>query len=416
VTLPPAAVPFSEATQAWSRVAAQSFGGPAGQIAIIHRIIVDEKRWVTEEAQQLATYLGWRLHGTKGGLVAGLLFILPGFLTMLVLSILYAVWRDVTLVSALLFGLKPAVLIIVLEALVRLRRRAAGGTIGLLIGAFAFISIFALRLPFPLVVLGAALAGSVVYRTPASPPALPTIRIDPGPAARTVVTWLVVWLLPVAFLVALLGRSHVLVREALFFSKAAVITFGGAYAVLVYLAQQAVDVYHWVTPREMLDGLGLAETTPGPLIMVVQFVAFLGAYRRPHGLDPISAGILGSLVTVWVTFAPSFLFVFAGAPWMESLRGNQIINAALRGVMAAVVGVILNLAVWFAIHTFFASVDERAWGPVHLPIPRLTTLDPAAVVIAGLAALALFRFKAGMIPVLLGGALLGALVRLAGFP
>jgi len=424
-------VPFREALRTWGRIAVHSFGGPAGQIAVIHRVVVDEKRWLSEErflhalsycmllpgpeAQQLVTYVGWLLHGTRGGLAAGLLFVLPGFLTILVLSIVYAVWHQVEWVTALFFGLKPAVLAIVLEAVLRLRRRATPGLRGTLFAGLSFVAIFAFAVPFPFIVAGAALLGLVLRPYLATEPRAtrdaPPPRPATGPVLRTAVTWLMIWLVPLVVVVLVQGPDGVLARQAVFFSKVAVVTFGGAYAVLAYVAQQAVAVYGWLGPREMLDGLGLAETTPGPLIMVVQFVAFLGAYRHPGALDPVAAGIAGSVVTTWATFAPCFLFIFVGAPYVEYLRAQCRLEAALKGITAAVAGVALNLAVWFAIHTLFVRVDTWKAGPLHLAVPAWGTVDPAAVVIAAGAMLAVFRFRVGMLWVLGGAAVAGVLWR-----
>ena len=409
-----------------------SFGGPAAQIAVIHRVAVDEKRWLDEsafvralsfcmllpgpEAQQLATYVGWKLHGLRGGLTAGLLFVLPGFVAMLVLSILYVSAADVAIVAALFFGLKPAVLPVVLEAVFRLKRRAAGGALGTAIAAAAFVAIFAFGVPFPVIIVGAGIVGLLAARgTDALAP--PSTAIPRGEVIRTVrtaIVWLLIWLVPVAVLLVALGPEHVFTRQAAFFSRVAVVTFGGAYAVLAYVAQRAVDVFGWLTPGEMLDGLGLAETTPGPLIMVVQFVAFLGAYRSAGAMDPIVAGVIGSVVTVWVTFAPSFLFILVGAPWIERLTSNRKLAAALAGVTAAVVGVVLNLGIWFAIHTLFTRVDDRPLGTASLPVPDLATFSPVVAGIAVLAAIALFRFRIGMLWVLAGGAALGVVARVTG--
>jgi chromate transporter len=409
-----------------------SFGGPAAQIAVIHRIAVDEKRWLDEsafvralsvcmllpgpEAQQLATYVGWKLHGLRGGLAAGLLFVLPGFLAMLALSVLYVKAASVAFVAALFLGLKPAVLPVVLEAVVRLKRRAAGGALGTAIAAAAFVSIFAFGVPFPVIVAGAALTGFLAQRRSATVAhAMPaTSRADVAHTVRVGAAWLLIWLGPVVALLVALGGDHILSRQAVFFSRVAVVNFGGAYAVLAYVAQQAVEVFTWLSPTEMLDGLGLAETTPGPLIMVVQFVAFLGAFRNPAGMDPMVAGVIGSAVTVWVTFAPSFLFILVGAPWVERLTGNQRLAAALAGVTAAVVGVVLNLGVWFAIHTLFGQVDARSFGPMTIPVPVASTFSPVVAAIAVAAGVALFRFRTGMLWVLAGGAALGVVVRMLG--
>ena len=426
------AIPFAELVRAFARVAALSFGGPAAQIAVIHRIAVEEKRWLDEsafvralsfcmllpgpEAQQLATYIGWRLHGQRGALTAGLLFVLPGFIAMLALSILYVTAADVSFVEALFFGLKPAVLPVVLEAVFRLKRRAAGGALGTAIAAAAFVAIFAFGVPFPLIVVGAGLIGLLAHRdsTIATPTSSRATGADVLHTVRTAIVWLLIWLVPVAALLIALGPDHVLSRQAAFFSRVAVVTFGGAYAVLAYVAQRAVDVFGWLTPGEMLDGLGLAETTPGPLIMVVQFVAFLGAYRNAGGMDPMVAGVAGSVVTVWVTFAPSFLFILVGAPWIERLTSNQRLSAALAGVTAAVVGVVLNLGVWFAVHTLFGQVADRSFGPVTIPVPDLATFSPVGAAIAVAAAIALFRFRVGMLWVLAGGAVSGLVANALG--
>ena len=425
-------VPFPEAVNAWVRVAASSFGGPAAQISIIHRVAVEEKRWIDEpqflralsfcmllpgpEAQQLATYLGWKLHGLRGGLTAGLLFILPGFVAMLGLSMLYVSASDVAVVAALFFGLKPAVLPVVLEAVFRLKRRAAKGALGTTIAASAFIAIFAFKVPFPIIVVVAGLAGVLADRGARSIPkvsgAFP--RSEVVHSIRNAMIWILIWLVPVLALLLALGPDHVLTRQATFFSRVAVVTFGGAYAVLAYVAQRAVDVFAWLTPGEMLDGLGLAETTPGPLIMVVQFVGFLGAFRNPGTMEPVTAGILGSLVTVWVTFAPSFMFILVGAPWVERLTSNRKLAAALSGITAAVVGVILNLAVWFAVHTLFTRVTDTTFGPVTVPLPDPATFSPVVAAIAVLATIALFRFHIGMLWVLAGGAALGVVARVTG--
>jgi chromate transporter len=442
------AVAFGDAVRVWVRVAASSFGGPAGQIAVLHRLVVEEKRWIGErrflhalnfvmllpgpEAQQLATYLGWLLHGVRGGLVAGGLFVLPGFLTILALSIVYAVYGDVRFVEALFYGLKPAVVVIVVEALLRIGRRALPRRAMGVLAALAFVAIFFLEVPFPLIVLIAAAAGWVVGRwrplaleesggksnevpSEAAPEA-EGWRVVPSwqGALRTATLWLTVWWVPVIALVLVAGTSSVLVTQAVFFSKVAVVTFGGAYSVLAYVAQQAVDTYGWVQASEMLDGLGMAETTPGPLIQVVQFVGFLGAYRNPGGLDPLVAGVLASVVTTWVVFVPCFMFVFVGAPWVEHLRGNTSLRTALSGVAAAVVGVILNLAVWFALHVLFGEVSEMHAAGVRVLIPRPSTLDWGAVAIVAGAALTMFRLKVGMLPTLAGAAAAGVLLHVLG--
>ena len=435
-------VSFAEATRVWCRVAALSFGGPAGQIAVMHRILVEEKRWIDEarflhalnycmllpgpEAQQLATYIGWLLHGVRGGLTAGLLFVLPGAVAILGLSVIYGVYHDVTAVQAIFFGLKAAVLAVVVEAVFRIGKKALKNRVMLAIAALAFVLIFFFEAPFPLIVLGAGMVGLLGGRV--RPDLFHVIRghatadgshavTDALAAQRqptlaralgVLAVWLPIWFGPIALLWLTLGRDHTLTREAVFFSQAAVVTFGGAYSVLAYIAQQAVEVYGWLQPGEMLDGLGMAETTPGPLIMVTQFVGFMGAYRHPEPFSPLLAGVLGSLVTTWVTFAPCFLWIFLGAPYVERLRGNVLLSSALSAITAAVVGVILNLAVWFAVHVVFRTVTERHLGPVRLLVADLRTIDVAALLIGIGAFYALFRLKWGMLPVLGVAAAVGA--------
>ncbi len=439
-------VSFGDAVKVWVRVAALSFGGPAGQIAVMHRILVEEKRWVSEarflhalnycmllpgpEAQQLATYIGWLLHGTRGGLVAGSLFVLPGFVSILALSILYAGFHDLTLVQGVFFGVKAAVLAVVVAALIRIGQRALRSPPMYAVAAAAFVAIFFLDVAFPLIIAGAALAGFFGGRiaprhfaVEAHAPGTEDEAVGAGDGsaggsratptllrgARVSAVWLTLWLAPVAMLAATLGFGHVFTQVAVFFSKLAVVTFGGAYAVLAYMAQEAVQNYGWLAPGEMLDGLGMAETTPGPLIQVVQFVAFMGAFRNPGALDPFTAGALASVVATWVTFAPCFLWIFLGAPYVESLRGNKSLTATLSAITAAVVGVILNLAVWFALHVMFAEIDEvRVWG-LRLQVPVAGTLNAASAVLVIAAFVAMLRFKVGMIPVIAGSALLGAL-------
>lgn len=447
-------IPFAEAVRVWARVAALSFGGPAGQIAVMHRILVEEKRWVGErrflhalnycmllpgpEAQQLAVYIGWLLHRTKGGVVAGTLFVLPGFLAIMASSVAYALFGRVGAVQALFFGLKAAVLAIVLEAALRIGRRALRGRAMVAIAALAFVAIFLFRLPFPLIVLMAGLVGFVGGRLghpaflvggghggpggEAVADAATALGEQLPPHARPGLAWslkvagacLALWLVPVALVLLLLGPQHVLGQIALFFSKLAVVTFGGAYAVLAYVAQAAVEAHGWLEPGEMLDGLGMAETTPGPLIMVTQFVGFMAAFRDPGPLPPLLAGALGGVLTTWVTFVPCFLWIFAGAPFIEGLRGNRALSAALAAITAAVVGVILNLAVWFALHTLFAELAGfRAFG-LALEIPVPASARPWAFLLTGAALLAVFRYRLGMIPTLLACSAAGLLLHLAG--
>lgn len=442
-------VTFREALLVWLRIGLLSFGGPAGQIALMHRILVEEKRWIGEErflhalnycmllpgpeAQQLATYIGWLLHKIRGGLVAGILFVLPGALVILALSILYAVFQELPLVQALFFGVKAAVLAVVIEAVFRIGRRALKTTPMYAVAVLAFVGIFFLELPFPLIVCVAALLGFVGHRfhpTAFKPvahhaagaheqsvPALDALlnaglldHVKPS-AARAlliVLSCLVLWFGPLLAIAGLLGPQSVYFAEGLFFSKMAVVTFGGAYAVLAYVAQQAVEFYAWLSPGEMLDGLGMAETTPGPLILVLQFVGFLAAFRNPGALDPVMAGVMGALLTIWVTFVPCFLWIFLGAPYVEALRGRQGLNAALSAITAAVVGVVLNLAIWFAVHVAFADVAERHIAGVRLLVPVWSTVNTPAVVLACGAFIALFGFRQGMLRILGACALLGA--------
>jgi len=445
-------VSLQEAFRVWLRVALLSFGGPAGQIAVMHRILVDEKRWISEsrflhalnycmllpgpEAQQLATYVGWLMHRTLGGIMAGGLFIVPGIVAIMALSYIYAAYGNVPLVVALFFGLKAAVLAIVLEAVVRVGRRALKNNAMLALAAAAFIGIFFLSIPFPIIIFGAALIGFVGARSglavfqigsshdsskqEASAESLlgdelpaharPTV----ARALRVSAIWLALWLIPVILLLLILGNADVFSQIAVFFSKMAVVTFGGAYAVLAYVAQQAVENYAWLKPGEMLDGLGMAETTPGPLIMVLQFVGFMAAFRDPGTLPPMLAGTLGGLLATWVTFIPSFLWIFLGAPFIESLRGNKALSGALSAITAAVVGVILNLAVWFAIHTVFREVEPVRLFPLSFDAPRLSSVNLWALVLSVAAIIAIFRLKVGMIPTLIGCCSAGLLLYIAG--
>jgi chromate transporter len=449
------AVPFGAAVRTWCRVAALSFGGPAGQIAVMHRILVDEKRWISEErflhalnycmllpgpeAQQLATYVGWLLHGARGGLVAGVLFVLPGFLSILVLSVLYVSFQQTQLVQALFFGLKPAVLAIVLEAVWRIGRRVLkqGASWGVAAGSFA--AAFALNVPFPILISAAGLIGLAggwlapawfcppghagqgraagahgPQRAPAESERHSAARRSVQPTLRRslalILLFALIWFGPLAALGTVLGWTSIWVQQGVFFSKAAVVTFGGAYAVLTYLAQQAVERYGWLKPGEMLDGLGMAETTPGPLIQVVQFVGFMGAYRNPGSLHPLAAGILASVVTTWVTYVPCFLWVFLGAPYVERLRGLRLLNTAMSTITAAVAGVVLNLAVWFSLHTLFGRVDTRHWFAMRLLVPVPESLHGSACAVAVLALLLTFWWKRGMGLTLASCAAFGALL------
>jgi chromate transporter len=368
------------------------------------------------EATQLAAYVGWLLHGVRGGVAAGVLFVLPGFLVLLALSIAYYLAADLPAVEGALFGLKAAVLAIVAEALMRVGRRALKSRFDVGIAFVAFVAIAFLSVPFPLIVAAALLAGIVrTARVPleALTVAAPPTSGRPGAEALSVaLTWGAIWFVPLGALAAFFGPAHVFVRLGVFFSEAAVVTFGGAYAVLAYVAQQAVEVYGWLEPGEMITGLGLAETTPGPLILVLVFVGFLAGARGATGFEPLIGGSIGALVTLWVTFVPSFLFIFAGAPLVERLRENRVAASALAAVTAAVVGVIANLALWFGLHVLFAHVDEIRLAPLALPLPDITTFDAAAAAFAAAAALALLRFHIGVVPVLLATAGAGALLPL----
>jgi len=442
---PPPPPSLGEAVRTWARIALLSFGGPAAQIALMHRVLVEEKRWIGErrflhalhfcmllpgpEAQQLTIYLGWLLNGLRGGLLAGILFVLPGYVTLTGLSVLYLTVGRLPLVQATFFGLRAAVLAIVLEAVIRIGRRSLRNRTMLGLAALAFLALFALAVPFPLVVLGAGLLGWLGGRF-GLPPFLPGdgpsgrsprgepgstlgetlpahARTGPGWSARVVAVGLPLWLAPTLLLVTLLGSDHVLTALARLASVLALVTFGGAYAVLAWLARVAVETHGWLTPSEMLDGLALGETTPGPLIMVLLFVAFLAAFREPGGLDPLEAGLLGGTLVTWVTFVPCFVWILAGAPYVERLRADRTLAAALEAIGAAVTGVILHLATWFALHTLFLVVEPVRLGPLVLDLPVLASWNPAACLLTLGALLAVFRFRIGLAPLLLGGAAAG---------
>jgi chromate transporter len=422
-------VPFRAALGTWFAISLQTFGGPAGQIAVMQRTLVDEKRWIGQqrflhalsfctllpgpEAQQLAIYIGWLLNGVRGGLTAGILFVLPGVVALLGLSAIYVSSGSSEAVTALFTGLGAAVLAIVVQAVARLGGRALGhpALVVLAVGAFAALAVFGVG--FPAVIAVAAVVGwalgrwapdsvrgrgHVASRDDGPPPLIPddalhAERPSRRHAIRILAVGVVAWGVPVAVTLALTGRHSVLSEQSLFFSGAALVTFGGAYAVLAYVAQKAVEVYGWLAPGDMVRGLALAETTPGPLIMVVQFVAFVGAYHDPGPLDPWVAAVLAALLTTWVTFVPCFVFIFLGAPYVERLRGNATISAALTGITAAVVGVIANLAVYFALHTLFSATHLWSRGPVRLTVPELDSLRPVPLVIASVAAVLIFRLR-----------------------
>lgn len=419
-----------------------SFGGPAGQIALMHKELVEERRWISEsrflhalnycmllpgpEAQQLATYVGWLLHGTRGGIVAGTLFVLPGFLVICALSAAYALFHESGWLETLFFGLKAAVLAIVIEALVRVARRALKTTFARLLAIFAFLCLFVLSVPFPLVIAAAGVLGFIVARkAPAllSPPVGHAAHVPDkasvigegfadrrrGKAVTLVIVaaGVILWAAPFALVPLLPAGPGAFPAIGIFFSKMAVVTFGGAYAVLAYVAQQAVETYHWLKPGEMLDGLALAETTPGPLVLVLSFVGFLAAFRDAGGLDPVVAGLLGALLTAWVTFVPCFLWIFLGAPHVERLRSHAGLSGALAAISAAVVGVILNLAVWFGLHVIFREVGTVRAGPLSLTLPNPASIDLPAALLTAIAALLLFKLRFGVPATLAACAVLG---------
>ncbi|TVZ63983.1 chromate transporter [Rhizobium mongolense USDA 1844] len=440
-------VPLGEAAKVWARVAALSFGGPAGQIAVMHRIVVDEKRWIGEhrflhalnycmllpgpEAHQLAIYIGWLLNRTIGGLIAGALFVLPGFISILGLSYVYAAYGNVSFIAGLFFGLKAAVLAVVLQAVFRIGSRALKNNVMIGIASAAFIAIFFLHVPFPLIIITAGIVGFLAGRAGS-----PLFEVGGGHKggsgdiledrdsllgedtplhARPNLAWSLrvsgslaaAWLVPVALLLVTVGSGSVFSQVGLFFSQMAVVTFGGAYAVLAYVAQEAVQHFGWLKPGEMLDGLGMAETTPGPLISVVQFVGFMAAYRNPGSLDPMLAATLAAVLTTWVTFIPSFLWIFLGAPFIERLRGDPALTGAMSAITAAVVGVILNLAIWFGVHVLFSDVRTASWGPVSIDVPVPASLIWPSLVLTVFAALAIFHLKLSVIATLAISAAIG---------
>ncbi len=428
---------FRELVRVFARIGCLSFGGPAGQIALMHRELVEERRWVEEEqylhalnfchllpgpeAQQLATWIGWRLHGVKGGLAAGLLFVIPGALIILALSMLYAFAANLDWFAALFLGIKAAVLAIVVQALIRIGGRALNTRFKQYVAVAAFVALFFFNLPFPIVVLGSGALGVLVAsQRPewlALKPGngLPITTSRPWAAsARSVLIWGLVWAAPLVLVLVNVGRDHVLWDIGSFFSQLAIVTFGGAYAVLAYMAQEAVQGFGWLSAGEMADGLGLAETTPGPLIMVTQFVGYLAAFRAPEPFSPIVAGIIGAGLTTWVTFAPCFMWIFAFAPWIERMENARWLKGGLVTLTAAVVGVIANLTVWFALHVFFSEIDERQLGPLRLYWPDPSTFSSQAALLAIFAAVLIFRLKWNVIAVLAAAGLCGVGLSLIG--
>lgn len=430
---------FAEAFRFWLKLGFVSFGGPTGQIAMMHTEVVEKKKWISEphflhalnfcmllpgpEAQQLAIYIGWLLHKTRGGIVAGALFVIPSIFILWALSYIYVAYGHVPSIAAIFYGLKPAVLAIVAAAVIRIGSKALKNPVLWAIAGGAFVAIYFFRVPFPLIVIGAGIIGLIGGKVlprfflgsldrdartgPERQPSESTSAIGENEksskppsflrALRLSIIWMLIWSLPLALAGIFLGTEHTVFREGIFFSKAAVVTFGGAYAVLPYVAQQAVENYHWLRADQMLDGLGLAETTPGPLIMVLQFVGFLAGWNHPGDLPPLLAATLGALITTWTTFVPCFLWVFLGAPYIEKLRGAKQLTAALSTVTAAVVGVILNLAVWFGIHVIFPATGSVDWF---------------AVIVCVVAFVGILRWKWNIIPVILGSGLAGLLFKL----
>jgi chromate transporter len=446
---------LAQATRIWARIGLLSFGGPAGQIALMHRILVEEQKWLGEkrflhalnycmllpgpEAMQLAVYIGWLMHRTIGGIIAGLLFVLPGVVAIMALSWVYALYGTVGTVEALFFGLKAAVLAIVVQSVFRIGSRALKNGAMVAIAAASFVAIFGFAVPFPLIILIAGLigffgarAGLSAFEGGGGHGKVGKVQVDDADsllgeespehtqvnrawAFRVSVIFLALWLVPVALLFGILGPANVFAQIAGFFSVMAVVTFGGAYAVLAYVAQEAVQNFGWLAPGEMLDGLGMAETTPGPLIMVTQFVGFMGAFRDGGGLSPLMAGTLGGLLTTWVTFTPCFLWIFLGAPFIERLRDNQVLTAALTAITAAVVGVILNLAVWFGLHVVFEDLRTITSFGLDLDVPVWSTLNVAAAGLVIAAMIAVFHFRLGTVTVLAASAVTGIALGLAGF-
>ncbi len=420
-------VSLKEASRTWAKIGLLSFGGPAGQIATMHRILVDEKQWVEEsrflhalnycmllpgpEAMQLSVYLGWLLNGGIGGLIAGMLFILPGVFALMGLSIVYALFGQTGVIGAAFFGLKAAVIAVVLCAVQRLAAKSLGTRALMGMAGLSFIAIFFFNLPFPFIILGAGMVGFL--GADKSVKTLKPTQDLPGwsRAVKVLALWGPLWLCPVIWTSLVLGDANVYTRIAVFFSKMAVVTFGGAYAVLAYVAQEAVQHFHWLSQGEMLDGLGMAETTPGPLIMVLQFVGFVAAYHDPGTQSALMAGIMGGLLATWVTFTPCFLWIFLGAPYVEYLRGNPALSAILKSISAAVVGVILNLAIWFALHTLFASQVRETLGPISVDVPVLNSINSWSLVLSIAALIAMSRFQVNMVLTLAGCAVAGIILQ-----
>jgi chromate transporter len=436
---------FAQLLITFTKIGFLSFGGPAGQIALMHRMLVDEKRWISEsrflhalnycmllpgpEAQQLAIYIGWLLHGLRGGLVAGLLFIVPGFLVIMGLSTVYVLYHGTFWLDAIFFGLKAAVLAVVLDAVLRVGKRALKNQFMIGLSIASFIAIFAFQVPFPIIIICAGFIG--FYGVRARPeifaykdhegkkdddkPVLalkePDIQLSFKRNAGIILIGGAIWIAPILLLAAVFGKDTIFVPLAIFFSKMAVVTFGGAYAVLSYVAQEAVTNLHWLTPQEMLDGLALAETTPGPLILVLVYVGFIASFRAITSLDPLIAAMIGGTLTTWVTFVPCFIWIFLGAPYVEKLRSNLALSGALSAITAAVVGVLVNLALWFSLNTLFSQMGELNFGAFKIIWPHWASLDLYACLIALIAVMMLLRFKLGMVSTLGICAVFGVMIK-----
>lgn len=412
----------------WSYVAAHSFGGPAGQIAVIHKLIVEDKKLISEErflhalnfcmllpgpeAQQLATYMGWLMNRWRGGLIAGGLFILPGFLSILLLSFLYVIYNDTLFVQGIFYGMKPAIIAIVVAALLRISKKSLKNNLHRSIAIAAFLALFFFNIPFPLVVVFAACVGIFLDTTEqvisSKTHALPSHWMT----FRTLSLWLCVWISPALITLYFFGADSTFHQMNLFFSKMAMVTFGGAYAVLSYVAQMGVEVYGWVSPVEMLDGLAMAETTPGPLIQTVQFVGFMGAFRFPDVASPYMAAFIASVLTTWMTFAPCFLWIFTFAPYVESIREKKTFAKALRGISAAVVGVICNLSLWFMLKTLFKQTHQIQYSILDIEVPIWSSIDLYATGICLIALVLQFRFKKSLFFILSVCLVLGIMVRM----
>ena len=414
---------LGEATRVWLKIGLLSFGGPAGQIALMHKEIVEDRKWLSErqflnalsfcmllpgpEAMQLATYAGWRLHGTLGGLIAGLLFVIPGAVVIMTLAAIYSLFGNVPLVEALFYGIKAAVLVIVVEALLRVAKKALSQRLHWVIAGFAFVGIFFFSIPYPLIVLMAGLFGWFLGTTREEQHVVDMAHVSVRKTLGTIVSWLAIWLLPL-FALTWVGAPEILTEVGRFFSTLAIVTFGGAYAVLAYMAQDVVVQFGWLTAGEMVDALGLAETTPGPLILVTQFVGFLAGFRE----GGLFLGLAAAMVALWVTFAPCFLWIFAGAPYIDWISSQPRLKGALKAITAAVVGVILNLSIWFALHVLFTTVSRQQLGPVTLWRPDVATIEWLALALFLLSCFLAFRLHWGIIRILLVASALGAALRL----